>query len=60
MIEPTSYVGTHRAPESADSAILEAMITPDDCFEAIDGCTVEPAGTCDHGHPSWMIVLSLI
>ena len=28
--------------------------------EAIDGCFVEPDGTCDHGHPSWLLVLGLI
>lgn len=28
--------------------------------EATDGCWVEPDGTCEHGKPSWMIVLGLI
>lgn len=28
--------------------------------EATDGCTVEPDGTCPHGHQSWMIILGVI
>ena len=28
--------------------------------EATDGCWVEPDGHCEHGCPSWMIVLGLI
>ena len=28
--------------------------------EATDGCIVEPDGTCEHGHPSWLIELGLI
>jgi hypothetical protein len=30
-----------------------------DCY-AIDGCGVEPDGTCPHGMPSWLIYLDLI
>lgn len=28
--------------------------------EATDGCAVEPDGTCEHGHTSWMRVLEMI
>ena len=28
--------------------------------EAIDGCWVEPDGTCEHGEPSWLLELGLI
>ena len=28
--------------------------------EALDGCIVEPDGTCPHGSPSWLIELGLI
>ena len=28
--------------------------------EATDGCTVEPDGTCPHGHPSWLLVLGYV
>lgn len=28
--------------------------------EATDGCIIEPDGTCEHGHPCWMLYLGLI
>jgi len=28
--------------------------------EAVDGCPVEPDGTCEHGYPSWLMVLGYI
>jgi len=28
--------------------------------EAVDGCWVEPDGVCEHGAPSWLLVLGLI
>ena len=28
--------------------------------EATDGCWVEPDGHCEHGRPSWLIVLGMI
>jgi len=31
-----------------------------DTAEAIDGCRVEPDGTCPHGAPSWLIQLGLM
>lgn len=27
---------------------------------ATDGCRVEPDGTCEHGHVSWLIYLGLM
>jgi hypothetical protein len=33
----------------------------EDCYAtATDGCTVEPDGVCEHGHPSWLLRLHLI
>jgi len=32
----------------------------DSVCEAVDGCTVEPDGTCPHGTPSWLRALRLI
>ena len=29
------------------------------CY-ATDGCTVEPDGVCEHGHPSWMMYWGVI
>jgi len=28
--------------------------------ETTDGCIVEPDGVCEHGHPSWLVVLHYI
>jgi len=38
---------------------LEEMVF-DSVVEATDGCTVEPDGTCPHGHPSWLIRMGLV
>lgn len=32
----------------------------DGVCEATDGCVVEPDGTCEHGKPSWLLVMGLI
>ncbi len=32
----------------------------DGIAKAVDGCRVEPDGTCPHGYQSWMIVLGFI
>ncbi len=39
--------------------ILEQWML-DGVAEATDGCTVEPDGTCEHGHPSWLRYLGLM
>ncbi|MFA5409977.1 MAG: hypothetical protein WC343_14485 [Bacilli bacterium] len=28
--------------------------------KALDGCRVEPDGTCEHGKPSWLIAMGMI
>ena len=38
---------------------LEDMVYDSVC-EATDGCQIEPDGTCEHGHPSWLLRLGLI
>lgn len=39
-------------------ALQEMMY--DGICQATDGCQVEPDGTCEHGHPSWLLELGLI
>jgi hypothetical protein len=43
---------------------LQRQIEEDGGCEAIDGCFdacfVEPDGSCEHGQPSWLLVLGLI
>jgi hypothetical protein len=38
---------------------LEEMVW-EGIAEATDGCTVEPDGTCPHGHKSWLIYFGMI
>jgi len=38
---------------------LEAWSEEGIC-EATDGCRVEPDGTCEHGHKSWLLHLGMI
>lgn len=45
-------------PRPSAEAIMEALTTG--ACEATDGCTVEPDGICEHGHPSWLLRLGLI
>jgi hypothetical protein len=39
---------------------LQRQLEEDGGCEAIDGCLVEPDGTCEHGQPSWLLALGLI
>jgi hypothetical protein len=39
---------------------LQRQLEEDGGCEAIDGCFVEPDGTCEHGQPSWLLALALI
>ena len=49
------------APTEAEPDLEEVQEWEDEggC-EATDGCWVEPDGTCEHGHPSWMLRMGLI
>lgn len=38
---------------------IESWIWNSGC-EATDGCWVEPDGTCEHGHPSWLLRFGMI
>ena len=39
--------------------LMETIESNGTC-EATDGCTVEPDGICEHGHPSWVMRLGLV
>jgi hypothetical protein len=39
---------------------LQRQLEEDGGCEAVDGCWVEPDGSCEHGQPSWLVVLGLI
>ena len=52
--------GWHKLDEDVPSIDdLEDMVH-DSVVDAIDGCQVEPDGTCPHGAPSWLLVLGFI
>lgn len=40
--------------------VLLDWLTDGGGAEATDGCWVEPDGSCEHGHPSWLRHLRLI
>jgi hypothetical protein len=40
---------------------IEMMeLLEDGVMAATDGCTVEPDGICEHGHPSWLLAEGMI
>lgn len=39
---------------------LERWALTDGVAKATDGCTVEPDGSCPHGHVSWLIYLGFM
>ncbi len=40
-------------------ATLEKWSSDCGC-RAVDGCWVEPDGTCEHNYPSWLLAMNLI
>jgi hypothetical protein len=45
--------------DEPDLETLEEWSADGGC-EATDGCWVEPDGTCEHLHPSWLLQLGMI
>lgn len=58
MLSCSMEYPTPTEPEPSDDELEEMAC--DSMVEATDGCTVEPDGTCEHGHPSWLLHLGLI
>lgn len=54
---PTKFL-TPTTDEPDEDQIEEWVM--DSVCDATDGCTVEPDGTCPHGHVSWLMYLGLI
>lgn len=44
--------------QPSDEEIQEMVL--DSVATATDGCSIEPDGVCEHGHPSWLLYLGLI
>lgn len=56
--EHDGHIPIPTTPEP-DVETLMAWVDDGGC-EATDGCWVEPDGTCEHGHRSWMVFLGYI
>ena len=48
-----------RARRRPSMATMERWID-EGVAKALDGCSVEPDGTCEHGSPSWLLAMGLI
>ena len=46
--------------ETPSESQVRSWIIGDQNCEALDGCTVEPDGYCEHGAPSFLIAMGLI
>jgi hypothetical protein len=61
--DPSTFPGgqypTSTAKEPSVDELYSMMVGMIDT-ETTDGCTAEPDGVCEHGHPSWLIVLGYI
>ena len=40
-------------------ATLKRWVNDGVC-QSVDGCRVEPDGTCKHGYPSWLLILGYV
>jgi hypothetical protein len=60
---PTANPYRRREVKAMSRPSLEELLRQfeeDGGCEATDGCWVEPDGSCEHGKPSWLLVLNLI
>ena len=46
-------------PEPTENELWDIMMDIE-LPTATDGCTIEPDGICQHGHPSWLLRLEII
>jgi len=52
------YPGAFRVEIPSEEQMADWVC--DSVCEAIDGCPVEPDGTCQHGYPSWLLAIGLM
>jgi hypothetical protein len=51
------------APPTQDEVLdqlEDAVMDREVHFETSDGCTTDQDGTCEHGHPTWLVRAGLI
>lgn len=51
------YLRIHPKRVAPLDDVLAQWVISDWPCEALDGCEVEPDGTCEHGFPSWLVYL---
>jgi hypothetical protein len=54
---PHKKIKKIKAPPCIET--LERWMSDGGC-KSIDGCWIEPDGECEHGEPSWLLVLGMI
>lgn len=55
----TKHPDVYEVCKPPTEATLERWDNDGYC-KALDGCHVEPDGTCEHGKPSWLLALNFI
>ena len=55
----TKHPDAYKIPKPPSVQRLEEWDNEGYC-ESLDGCRVEPDGTCEHGKPSWLIAMGWI
>ena len=61
--DPSTFPGgAYPEPTASEPSVdeLYSMMVGMIDTETTDGCIAEPDGVCEHGHPSWLIVLGYI
>ncbi len=56
----TSHPDAIKVGHPPSPATMERWDNEGGYCKALDGCHVEPDGTCEHGLPSWMLALGYI
>ena len=61
--DPSTFPGgQYPTPTGKEPSVdaLYSMMVGMIATETTDGCIAEPDGVCEHGHPSWLVVLRYI
>lgn len=59
LLRPTRRTWPTPTEEEPEMEELQEMVF-DGIASATDGCSIEPDGVCEHGHPSWLLKLGMI
>lgn len=61
-LEYQRFTKAFQPPKAKKPPTVKTMMRwmSDGVAKAVDGCRVEPDGTCQHGSPSWLLKLGII